>query len=114
LLKLNGISATIHIEENTYEIVSEITAPPFGFLLYFNPSPNLQYHGADITSFADVEYSFQEGAVPKDVLNYDFEATQSPQTVYLKYNKKDKNLYFTENGAEAGGKSGGGFFKFFK
>lgn len=60
------------------------------------------------------EISFQESAVPKDVLNYDFEATQSPQTVYLKYNKKDKNLYFTENGAEGGGKSGGGFFKFFK
>ena len=57
LLKLNGISAIIHIEENTYDIVSEITAAPFGFLLYFNPSENLKYHGADITSFADVGYN---------------------------------------------------------
>lgn len=57
LLKLNGISAAIHIEGNTYDIVSEITAAPFGFLLYFNPSESLKYHGADITSFADVGYN---------------------------------------------------------
>lgn len=57
LLKLNGISAAIHIEENTYDIVSEITAAPFGFLLYFNPSENLKCPGADITSFADVGYN---------------------------------------------------------
>ena len=69
------------------------------------------------------ETSFQEGAAPKDILDYDFEATKDQQVICLKYNKKDKNLYFGESDAAAptapaageSGKSGGGFFgKLFK
>ena len=56
LLKLNGISASIHIEENTYDIISEITAAPFGFLLYFNPSATRDWTGVDITALSDVGY----------------------------------------------------------
>ena len=54
LLKLNGISATLNMVECTYDIVSEITAAPFGFLLYFNPAENRDYQGVDITALSDV------------------------------------------------------------
>jgi len=36
--------------------VSEITAAPFGFLLYFNPSGIKEYPGIDITALSDVGY----------------------------------------------------------
>ena len=38
--------------------LSEITAYPFGFVLYFNPTETWQYDGIDITAFA--EYGFDE------------------------------------------------------
>lgn len=56
LLKINGISSVMNINENTYAILSEITAPPFGFLLYFNPADNLIYQGVDITALGDLKY----------------------------------------------------------
>ena len=37
--------------------LSEITAYPFGFVLYFNPTGTWKYHGTDITGFADVGYN---------------------------------------------------------
>ena len=60
-----------------------------------------------------IEIGVAAGSTPKEILNYDFEVTQSKMTVYLKYNSKEKNVYFTENSAEEK-PSGGGFFKFFK
>ena len=36
--------------------ISEITAYPLGFLLYFDPSPTWKYEGVDITNFADCKY----------------------------------------------------------
>lgn len=37
-------------------LVSEITAYPLGFLLYYQPEPDLQHEGIDITGFADCDY----------------------------------------------------------
>lgn len=37
--------------------LSEITAAPFGFILYFDPTDNIPYHGIDITGFADFKYN---------------------------------------------------------
>ena len=47
-----------HFKENRYEIVtvSEITAYPFGFILYFDPKEGTSYMGADMTHFADYAY----------------------------------------------------------
>ena len=39
-----------------YMIMSEITAYPFGFLLYVNPSDTWDYAGTDITEMADYGY----------------------------------------------------------
>ncbi len=36
--------------------VSEISAYPLGFILYFNPIENWEYNGVDITDFAECEY----------------------------------------------------------
>lgn len=36
--------------------VSEITAYPLGFILYFNPTDTWEYDGFDITSFTDYNY----------------------------------------------------------
>ena len=38
--------------------VSEITAAPFGFILYFNPTDQIPYKGINITDFAD--FTFDE------------------------------------------------------
>jgi len=69
-------------------------------------------------TLAVFEIAFTDTTAPKEVVSYEVEATQPDQTLYLKYNKKEKKLYFSETGAEetssaSGGKSGG-FFKFFK
>ena len=37
--------------------ISEITASPLGFLLYFDPTEDWDYKGIDITSFAQVGYN---------------------------------------------------------
>lgn len=37
-------------------VVSEITAYPLGFVLFFNPTDTLNYDGIDITGFADFDY----------------------------------------------------------
>lgn len=37
-------------------VFSEITAAPFGFLLYLNPPEKYDFAGFDITSFADLKY----------------------------------------------------------
>ena len=36
--------------------LAEITAYPFGFILYFDPSETWDYHGTDITACVDCKY----------------------------------------------------------
>lgn len=57
LLKLNGLSTVINIESNSFVTVSEITAYPFGFLLFVNPPEGIRYQGVDITPLADWGYN---------------------------------------------------------
>ena len=47
---LNGPNGT------QIQLVSEITAIPMGFILYFDPKADYSYKGFDITSFADCHY----------------------------------------------------------
>ncbi len=56
LFKMNVLSAVMNFEANSYVTLSEITARPFGFILYFNPPTNLQHKGIDITAMADLKY----------------------------------------------------------
>lgn len=58
LLKLNGLSVIGHISETGCNAmaISEITAFPLGFLLYFDPKNGWEYNGIDITSFGQAEY----------------------------------------------------------
>ena len=37
--------------------MTELTAYPFGFILYFNPTETWPYHGTDITGFTDCGYN---------------------------------------------------------
>ena len=37
--------------------LSEITAYPLGFIIYFNPKDNITYEGIDITSLSDFDYN---------------------------------------------------------
>ena len=54
--KLNAVSAAIDLNNNTFELLSEIVVYPFGFILYLNPSPDLAYKGIDITRFSNYHY----------------------------------------------------------
>lgn len=56
LVKMNGLSTVMNIKANSYVTLSEITARPFGFILYFNPPTDLQHQGIDITAMADLKY----------------------------------------------------------
>jgi len=57
--KCAPISSIIHLNQDktvSSTVVSEITAAPLGFLLYFNPTDARLLEGIDISSFADVGY----------------------------------------------------------
>lgn len=56
MLKLNGVSTVLNLEGNSFITVSEITAAPLGFLLYFNPPDGFNHTGVDITVLADYGY----------------------------------------------------------
>ena len=56
LHKLNGLASVMQIENNTFSIISEISTFPLGFILYFNPTEDLEYKGVDITNFANCNY----------------------------------------------------------
>lgn len=56
ICKYNGLSSIMNLDNNSFVAVSEITAYPFGFILYFNPPKDLNYKGVDITSFASCNY----------------------------------------------------------
>ena len=58
LMKYAGLSVLIKWSNegaNTMAL-SEITAYPFGFILYFNPTDAWEYKGIDITTFSDFGY----------------------------------------------------------
>lgn len=51
-----GLHGGVDIIKGTNYLLSEITAFPLGFLLYFDPVANQKYKGIDITGFADSSY----------------------------------------------------------
>jgi hypothetical protein len=56
MLKTNGLSSVMNFSENSFIILSEITVPPLGFILYINPPSDLKHTGIDITTLADLAY----------------------------------------------------------
>lgn len=58
LMKYAPLSVVIKMDNGTWKsmAVSEITAYPLGFILYFNPTDNWEYDGIDITYYADYSY----------------------------------------------------------
>ena len=58
LMKYSGPTAVIRGLGAEYEVMamSEITAYPFGFILYFDPTETWKYHGTDIMACADCSY----------------------------------------------------------
>ena len=57
-MKYAPLSVVIKAKENVFEamILSEITAYPLGFVLYFDPNDTVHYDGLDITHFADCRF----------------------------------------------------------
>lgn len=58
LMKYAPLSVILRMGETGCEAMalSEITAYPLGFVLYFNPTDTFHYNGVDITHFADCKY----------------------------------------------------------
>ena len=59
LMKYAPLSVILTRIGDKYEsmAVSEVTAYPLGFVLYFDPTNTWQYEGVDITSFSDYRYN---------------------------------------------------------
>lgn len=57
LMKYNGLTVMCKFSD-TFQAqqLSEITAYPLGFILYYEPNPEWIYQGTDITEFADCKY----------------------------------------------------------
>lgn len=60
LKKYAPLSVVIKMSDNNLEsmALSEITAYPLGFVLYFNPTDTWKYDGIDITHFAECNYDY--------------------------------------------------------
>ena len=58
IMKYNGLSVVLNLKVAPVEsmALSEITAYPFGFILYLNPTDTWEYKGVDITKLADCDY----------------------------------------------------------
>ena len=58
LYKYAGFSVLLRESASGFEsmAMTELTAYPFGFILYFNSTETWPYHGTDITGFADWHY----------------------------------------------------------
>ncbi len=58
MIKYAPLSVLLMMGDGKFESIalSEITAYPLGFLLYFDPFPSWKYEGIDITNFADCKY----------------------------------------------------------
>lgn len=65
LMKQSPMMVSVKFNSENYEsmAMSEITAYPFGFILYFDPTESWDYHGVDITDFADVEFDTKANVV---------------------------------------------------
>lgn len=65
LMKHAGMSVVLKGDLPNFEsmAMSEITAYPFGFILYFNPTDTWKYHGTDITKCADFGYDDKADAI---------------------------------------------------
>lgn len=59
LMKYAPLSVIVKFgsNEHEYNVLSEITAYPLGFILYFDPPESFQHDGLDITHFADCSYN---------------------------------------------------------
>lgn len=59
LYKYAGFSVLLRESASGFEsmAMTELTAYPFGFILYFNPTETWPYHGTDITGFTDCGYN---------------------------------------------------------
>lgn len=59
LIKYAPLSVIVKFgsNEHEYNVLSEITAYPLGFILYFDPPESFQHNGVDITHFADCSYN---------------------------------------------------------
>lgn len=57
LMKYNGLTVKCKLSD-TFQVqqLSEITAYPLGFILYYEPNPEWTYPCTDITEFADCKY----------------------------------------------------------
>ena len=62
IVKYTGMNILMNIQAHTNTCLSEITAFPMGFLLYFHPDEKTQIEGIDITAFANYSYDY-EGSV---------------------------------------------------
>lgn len=58
LMKYAPLSVILRMGETKYEAIAltEITAYPLGFIVYFDPTDTFHYDGFDITHFADCHY----------------------------------------------------------
>ena len=58
LIKYAGLTVLLKLQQPGIRTMamSEITAYPFGFILYFDPVETWEYRGIDITAFADFNY----------------------------------------------------------
>lgn len=58
LMKYAPLSVIVKMKESVFEsmALSEITAYPLGFILYFDPTDTFDYNGVDITHFADCKF----------------------------------------------------------
>lgn len=60
-MKYAPLSVILKMNAPTWEsmAISEITAYPLGFILYFNPTDTWNYEGIDITSFSEYGYEYK-------------------------------------------------------
>ena len=57
VMKYNGLTMMCKFSETFQpQQICEITAYPLGFLLYYESNPKWNFHGMDITEFADCKY----------------------------------------------------------
>lgn len=58
LMKYAPLTGLLRMGKFAYESIalSEITAYPLGFILYFDPTDTFDYNGVDITHFADCKF----------------------------------------------------------
>ena len=58
LIKYAPFSVLLKTDDISFNsiVLSEITAYPLGFILYFDPDDSINYDGIDITSFSDFNY----------------------------------------------------------